>query len=235
MLNTKTAVAAAITAATLTFAIVAATKPIRATNIIIVEPGQHVQVRPDFKRPISDRLLDPPLVTDVKAHLASPDVTSSSNTPSLPSPDMSKQELTEYISNSYKVPNSIANKIVSAAYEHSNEVFTPEDILSIVAIESSFDHTAKSKLKKDPAVGLMQFRPGIWKHIVDKSRIHQIGHQVEVGTTILNDYYNQLGSKKAAIQAYNVGITAYKKGKRANGYFNKYVTEKRTILKKVQL
>jgi soluble lytic murein transglycosylase-like protein len=98
-----------------------------------------------------------------------------------------------------------------------------EDIIAIVGIESSFRPTVKSSLKTDPAVGLMQVRPGVWK--VSHKELSTIDGQIKHGANILAQYYDKIGKVEGAVMAYNVGITAYRKGKTNKKYLNKYKTE----------
>lgn len=136
-------------------------------------------------------------------------------------------DLAERIRSKYShVTEQMAQEIAGYAKQYEREVFPKaEDILAVIAIESSFIPTARSNLKKDPAVGLMQVRPGIWKHIYDSNKLYDVEHQIEAGSQILADYYNSVGTRRGALQAYNLGITAYNKGARTEKYIASYRQE----------
>lgn len=111
----------------------------------------------------------------------------------------------------YHIDKEKAWNIVDAALDNEDITFPKaEDILSIAGIESSFNDKAVSRLKKDPARGLMQVRPAVWK--LTPADFRDIEDQIEHGANILKQYFKQLGSKEDAVHAYNVGITAFKSG-----------------------
>ncbi len=87
------------------------------------------------------------------------------------------------------------------------------DVLAIAAIESSFNH----KVNK---AGLMQ---------VMYKKTSSMKHNIQTGIMLLRDYHRRLGSEKAAIHAYNVGIGAYRSGVRNDAYYKKYIKEKSKI------
>jgi soluble lytic murein transglycosylase-like protein len=123
----------------------------------------------------------------------------------------------------YKLPLTKAKKIVNLAHKHAKKTFPKRrDILASIAIESAFNHNAVSKLAKDPAKGLMQVRHQVWESKVKGLDMSDPENQIKVGSDILLEYYKQLGNKQAAIQAYNVGITAYVNGKRNEVYLNRH-------------
>ncbi len=113
----------------------------------------------------------------------------------------------------YGVDEDLAAKVVKLAQEHEYSDFPKaEDILAIVGIESSFNPAARSGLKKDPAVGLMQFRPAAWK--IEPAAMTDINTQIKKGAEILHTYYRHLFSHKdRAIQAYNIGLAKYKEAR----------------------
>ena len=119
----------------------------------------------------------------------------------------------------------MAEKIVKTALQNEHPTFPKaEDILAIVGIESSFNPSVKSQLKHDPAVGLMQVRPGIWD--IDPTKLSTIENQIKVGANILAAYYSKLKSPDGAVHSYNIGITNYNKKKGLNpGYVQKYKTD----------
>lgn len=135
-----------------------------------------------------------------------------------------KEQLVGAITEKYNVDETLARKIVKIANAHQQPDFPKtEDIIAIVGIESSFRPHVKSKLKTDPAVGLMQVRPGVWK--IPHEELSTIEGQIKHGAGILAHYYDKVGKVEGAVMAYNVGITAYRKGKTNKRYLNKYKTE----------
>lgn len=112
----------------------------------------------------------------------------------------------------YHVPDDVVKQVVKAAIKYEKEDFPKaKDILAVIGVESEFNPNAKSKLKHDPAKGLMQLRPKIWK--LGGDNFKTIDAQVKTGAEILSSYYKKLGSKEAALHAYNVGITNHLKSK----------------------
>lgn len=82
------------------------------------------------------------------------------------------------------------------------------DILAIALIESTFNERAQNKVSK----GIMQVNHGPWELFAN----------VQAGVKLLREYYEILGSIPATVQAYNVGIGAYLKGKRVPSYLAKW-------------
>ena len=137
------------------------------------------------------------------------------------------ENLKQVVIDSYDVAPSLVDKIMKSVSRHSKPDFPKaEDLLAVIGVESEFNPRAKSKLASDPALGLMQIRPGV--NDLDAVKIgSDIDYQIKVGAQMLADYYRQLGSEKAALEAYNVGITSYKTGKRKNPrYSAKVMREK---------
>lgn len=137
-----------------------------------------------------------------------------------------QRELAEKIAKRYRVDTEFAQQVVQLAHKYQKPTFPKaEDILALVGIESSFNPTAVSGLKTDPAVGLTQVRPQMWN--LDREELaNDIEQQIAVGANILHQYYKRLKSPKAAIAAYNVGPTGYRKGHpRAQAYLAKFANE----------
>lgn len=122
------------------------------------------------------------------------------------------------------VDEELASKIVELAHKYEKPTFPrAKDILSIIGVESSFDPEAQSALKRDPALGLMQVRPGVWN--INPQALEDVESQIRYGSDILHYYYKKLHNKEAAVQAYNVGLTEYNKGNGAPQYLGKYNNE----------
>lgn len=135
--------------------------------------------------------------------------------------------LVSTITSKFKIDSDKANHIAQIAAKYSHPKFPQaHHILAIAGIESSFNENAKSKLKRDPAVGLMQMRPKVWG--VDKSELSTIEGQIKHGAHILHQYYKKTGSIEGAVKAYNIGISNYNRGKQldaAHRYVSKFNDE----------
>lgn len=133
--------------------------------------------------------------------------------------------LVKVILKRHRVEQSLAEQIVAFAHKYERRDFPRAvDILAVVGIESEFRPHVKSQLATDPAVGLMQVRLGIWK--INPKEMADIENHIKYGSRILADYYDQLkGNKKAAIIAYNAGITAYRNREYTYRYVRKFEIE----------
>ena len=65
----------------------------------------------------------------------------------------------------------------------------------------------------------MQIRPKVTGTHV--SELKSIEGQIKHGSFMLQQLYNKTGNQDKAIQAYNIGLTSYHKGKRAANYLEK--------------
>ena len=138
-----------------------------------------------------------------------------------------KSDIVKSITTKYKhIKPDFAAQVAHLALKHEHPVFPrAEDIASVVGIESSFDPSAKSKLKRDPAIGLTQVRPKIWG--LKKKDLETPDQQIKHSVNILSSYHSKLGDKDSAIHAYNVGITNFSKGKNLNpSYLEKFKKER---------
>lgn len=136
----------------------------------------------------------------------------------------SRNRLAAAISSHYRINSELANQIVNTAYKYEKDTFPKaKDILAVIGVESSFNPNAVSKLRRDPARGLMQVRPKVWG--ISKDDLKDIDNQIRIGADILHKYYQKLGDKKKAVHAYNVGITNFKKGKHNPNYVTKVQNE----------
>lgn len=133
------------------------------------------------------------------------------------------------IANEYNVDIVLARQVVDLAYKYGQDTFPkPEDILAVIAVESSFNPHACSQLKSDPACGLMQVRPVVWG--LRRKNLSTPNEQILHGVRILSQYYDDLHSKSKALEAYNVGMTAYKQGQRNSAYVRKVFRAKRRLM-----
>ncbi len=140
----------------------------------------------------------------------------------IPAPTFAERtKLTKNIAEKYRVSEELVQKVVNLAFKYQDPEFPKaKDILAIIGIESSFDPSSKSGLKKDPALGLMQVRPGVWN--IDPDDLINVESQIKYGVDILKHYYKKLGHTEDTIQAYNLGITKFRKGARNPRYVSKF-------------
>jgi hypothetical protein len=137
------------------------------------------------------------------------------------------RQLAQVVADKYAVGSDFALKVAHLAVKHEKPQFPKaEDILAVIGIESSFKPNAQSALKKDPAVGLTQIRPGVWGLNAAKLK-GNIEAQVKLGADILHKYYDKLKSADKALHAYNIGLTNYMKQKGLNPrYVQKFDKER---------
>ncbi len=129
------------------------------------------------------------------------------------------------ISKKYNIDVELAEEIVKLAHKYQKPNFpTAKDILALIGVESSFNPSAISGLKKDPAIGLLQVRPGVWG-INPEDISDSVENQIRIGSAVLHKYYTHLKDKDSAIQAYNIGMTNFQKGHESPQYLGKYQQE----------
>lgn len=86
-------------------------------------------------------------------------------------------------------------------------------LLSMCVTES---HLGVRKRNKSGATGICQIIPS--QHGTTARAMMDYKKNIDMAASILAMYSKQCGGQWCAVQAYNVGITAYKKGARARGY-----------------
>jgi hypothetical protein len=137
------------------------------------------------------------------------------------------EHLLKTVTDKFNIDHDKANHIVELAKKYSHPVFPQaHHILAIAGIESSFNDKAKSKLKFDPAVGLMQTRPKVWG--INPKELSTAEGQIKHGAHILNHYYEKTGSVESAVASYNIGLTNHLRGKQhsaAHRYITKFKSE----------
>lgn len=138
--------------------------------------------------------------------------------------DPKTQALIEKIHHLYGADPAFIKDVIDLAKKYQKPGFpTDKDILAIIAVESEFDPDAESGLKHDPAVGLMQVRPGVWHMDADSLRDPETA--IKVGSEVLHKYWRHLhGDREAALQAYNVGMTNFQQGEENANYVQKFYT-----------
>lgn len=123
--------------------------------------------------------------------------------------------LVTHISSEYRVHPKKVYKVLSKIDSIIGYGFPRKsDILAIIAIESRFKSAA---ISPKGAKGLMQ--------ILYKNTNNDYDNLV-AGIKLLKEYKELLGSDKAAVHAYNIGIGNYRKGVRSNNYYSKYLAAK---------
>ena len=144
--------------------------------------------------------------------------------------DKEIEDLSDKVVSKYNIDTDLARTIVVLTKKYEHPTFPrAEDLLSIIGIESSFNPNAVSGLKKDPAVGLTQIRPGVWG--IDPEELSgDMEKQISLASDILTKYNRQLKSPRNAVHAYNVGETAFRRGKHNPSYVQKFEKE-RTLYK----
>ena len=101
--------------------------------------------------------------------------------------------ITKYILTYYKkVPPILAKEISRVILEKAAEHNVPYPvIMAVTEVESNFNPFSVSKLKTDPARGLMQVRYNVWKETLGlKSAydLHSISGGIDAGTRVLRKY-----------------------------------------------
>lgn len=134
------------------------------------------------------------------------------------------EKLDYHIAQRYDRPLSLTQEITSTVKTLANVDKFPkkEHVLAVFAIESEFNPFAKSN---KGAKGLGQ--------ILYKKTKMDIARNTQDTIDLLKLYYDKFGSEDAAIMAYNLGETNYRKGARNYKYLAKYKQHKKEILQYV--
>ena len=108
----------------------------------------------------------------------------------------SEIHITNYILKYYKkVPPVLAREIAKISLEKSAEHNVSfHVIVAVMEVESNFDPFSVSKLKSDPARGLMQVRYNVWKEALGMKSaydLHSISGGIDAGTRVLRTYLDQ--------------------------------------------
>jgi hypothetical protein len=126
----------------------------------------------------------------------------------------------------FRVKREFAVQVVKYAHKYSKSTFpSAHDIVAIIGVESSFNPQSVSRLRSDPAIGLTQIRPGAWSHKIKRQDLNSVENQVKYGAEILHTYYKALGDRRGTVQAYNLGLAGYRKGRTNPRYVVKYEKE----------
>lgn len=126
----------------------------------------------------------------------------------------------EKIKKVFSVKDDEARKILAKIHGKTAALPWPktEDVLAIIATESSF----RSDAKTQTSYGLMQVNGKVWGNTYK-----DVEKNIEKGIDILHSYWKALDKDvKKTVVAYNVGITDVKKGKWNADYLSKYLKHK---------
>lgn len=146
-------------------------------------------------------------------------------------------DMANAIAKHYHINPEEAKEIVDAAHEEGDKVFPkPQDILALAGVESSFNKNATpryspkkypkthARVQKDTPYGLLQVRPGLWK--LPANALTTIKGQIHHGKEVLKHYYKKFhGDKVAAMNAYHMGETDFRKHGASPEYTQKYQNE----------
>lgn len=143
-----------------------------------------------------------------------------------------REQIKTVILSRYRVDEQIVDEAIDYAFLYEKPIFPrAEHIMAIIGIESSWRPYVRSQLEHDPAVGLTQIRPGIWKNkINDPKKLEQIKYQIKYSIEILDEYYRILRTPEKTLLAYNVGITALIENRYNDQYLKKYNREFRQFI-----
>ena len=127
----------------------------------------------------------------------------------------SESDIISYILNTNKkTPVIVAAEIAKMVIKKSEENNIPfVATLAVIEVESYFNPYAVSNLKKDPARGLMQVRPGVWLEklgLKNKNELHDIEKGIDAGCKILRTYLDETNDNmKKALYKYVGGNEEY--------------------------
>jgi len=139
----------------------------------------------------------------------------------------SQKDITAYILMvNRKTPKVVAQEIAKYVLKESEEHNVPfVATLAIIEVESHFNPYAVSKLKKDPARGLMQVRYNVWHKqlgIEKRNDLHDIEMGIDAGCSVLRIYLDKTeNNMKKALYKYVGGSEKY--GKKVYESMGKFV------------
>lgn len=152
----------------------------------------------------------------------------------VPHEDVKKQALRDIILTEYPEYNV---SIIQADFIADNIILAeqmmgvpPNIMLALIATESSFIADA---ISNKSAVGYTQVVPSVWKDEIPYD-LYDNAQNILAGAFVLRNYYLKLGNWDAALKAYNVGISDYKRGKKQKAS-KRYLTKIKFELKKIDV
>ena len=148
--------------------------------------------------------------------------------PQVTTDDQHTQRLIKFVASRFKKPESVVTRIVHTAQKYARPDFpTAEDILAVIAVESTFNTNARRR----GSWGLMQVEAKSHRDLLQGGSLTNIDTNIRVGVSILCEYQDMTKSRSGAIMAYNVGIGSYENGARPRTYLRKVNSEKALLLK----
>ena len=132
------------------------------------------------------------------------------------------------ITEEYNVDSALVRDVLHYVDKHAHKVFPKrEDLLAIIGIESSWRPHAVSPLKVDPAIGLTQIRPGVWRKFISSAEeLLHIENQIKYAAKILHYNFKLTENPEDAIIAYNVGYGSWLEGRFTDDYLMKFLIER---------
>lgn len=140
--------------------------------------------------------------------------------------DQQTVRLIQFVASRFKKPVSLISKIVHTAQKYSKDDFPKtEDILAIIAVESTYNTNAHHK----GSWGLMQIEAKSHRDKYHGENLTNIDTNIRVGSEVLSEYFASTGSRSKAIMAYNVGIGGFLRGFRSASYLAKVNRERNAL------
>lgn len=134
-----------------------------------------------------------------------------------------EEAITKRIGAQYpSIPDKELKIIVSAALRYASTEYefpSVEDILAVIAVESSFNCAARNREDH----GCMQINKRYWGGVFPTDAFSEIDSNIRYGVILLNSHYFKNGyDRDAALTAYNRGQSAVNKGQTAPEYLRKF-------------
>lgn len=128
--------------------------------------------------------------------------------------------LVAYVATKYKIPYNISKQIVfSATINAFSDFPSRDDILAIIAVESSFHPEVSYR----GSHGLMQVESKSHRGRLRGRNVHNIDVNIEIGSLALRDCYTLTSNSiKNATLCYNSGFYNFLKGRYRLEYYRKY-------------
>jgi hypothetical protein len=132
--------------------------------------------------------------------------------------DHKTERLIKFVASRFKKPEEFARRIVTVANKYARPDFPrAEDILAIIAVESTFNTNARYR----GSWGLMQIEAKSHRKQYVGESLTNVETNIRVGSEVLSQYYEITKSKQGAIVAYNVGIGNFLSGHKNRPYLKK--------------
>jgi hypothetical protein len=138
--------------------------------------------------------------------------------------DLDDKILALTLSDKFKRPVDMIQEIIKLADTYSYADFPKRnDILAIIAVESSFNPKARCR----GSYGLMQLQYKSHRQDLAGTSVYNVERNIAVGAAELRQYYLMLNNdSKGAVLAYNIGIGSFIKGHHKSVYYHKYQAQR---------